>query len=340
MKLPFNFGIKLIFRMIFPGAILAAALVPAVHGILQAMGFSIKFEYLFPVEVMLWGWIINVSDMQIYMLFEGRRYWPSPIRNLRIRCQQRRLERLSEVVTAERMGTSVDRRRSLEAGVEYGHYPTDEHGEAYVAQPTRLGNIIESYEAYSNVKYGLDSVFYWYRLWVMLDKDLREEIDSSQAMVDSTVYVCFVLYASAFVMLAYAGIGGAAHLHWSYINRLSAINLPYVPAPGVLCGMAGACFVIGFTVYYLSLPAHAKFGELFKSVFDQYRSKLVFDDVLKAIARIMDVPTLMLRSQQEKNRIVWRYLRWHLIRDDAAHRNLTIEEWEDRRHPSGPAGAP
>jgi hypothetical protein len=340
MKLPFNFGIKLIFRMIFPGAILAAALVPAVHGILHAMGFSIKFEYLFPVEVILWGWIINVSDMQIYMLFEGRRYWPSPIRKLRIWCQQRRLKRLSQIFAAERMGVSVDRRRSLEPGVEYGLYPTDEHGEACVAQPTRLGNIIESYETYSNVKYGLDSVFYWYRLWVMLDKDLREEIDSSQAMVDSTVYVSFVLYASAFVMLAYAGIGATAHLHWSYINWLSAIKLPFVPAPGVLCGMAVACLVIGFIVYRLSLPAHAKFGELFKSVFDQYRSKLVFDDVLKTIAHIKGVPSLTLKSQWEKNRIVWRYLRWHLIRDDATHRNLTIKEWEDSRHPPSSAAGP
>jgi hypothetical protein len=302
MKLPFDFGVKLIFRMVFPGAILAAALVPAAHAILRAFGLLLKFEYLFAIEVILWGWIITVIDMQIYMFFEGRRYWPPPIRKLLIRCQKLRLKRL------RRMVFGPDRHRSLEAGVEYGLYPTDEHGEAYVASPTRLGNIIESYEAYPNVKYGLDSVFYWYRLWVVLDKDLREEIDSSQAVVDSTVYVSFVLYASGLLMLVYAAIGGAPHLNWSRLNWLSAIKLPYVPAPSILCGMAAACVLGGFAVYRLSLPAHAKFGEVFKSVFDQYRSKLAFDDVFRTIACTKNVPSFALKSQAEKNKIVWRYL--------------------------------
>jgi hypothetical protein len=338
MQLPFDFGIKFIFRMIFRGVMLAAALVPAIHGILHALGFSIKFEYLFPIEVILWGWLIVINDELIYMLFEGRRYWPSPIRKLLIWFQRRRLNRLRKIAFSR--SPSIDRRRSLEAGVEYGLYPTDEHGEAFVEHPTRLGNIIESFESYSNVKYGLDSVFYWYRLWVVLDKDLREEIDSSQAVVDSTVYVSFVLYVSAFVMLVYAGIEGAPHLHRSYLSWLSAVKLPYVPAPGTLCAMAAACLVIAFAVYRLSLPTHAKFGELFKSVFDQYRSKLVFDDVLKTIARIMDVPSLTLKSQREKNQMVWRYLRWHRIRDEATKNNMTPKEWEDRRNPPGPAGAP
>src|ERR1700674_5058178 len=98
MKFPFDFGIKLIFRLVFPGAILAAALVPAVHAILHASGIWIKFEYLFPIEVITWGWAIVVSDMRIYMLFEGRRYWPTPIRMLLMWCQRRRLKRLSEMV--------------------------------------------------------------------------------------------------------------------------------------------------------------------------------------------------------------------------------------------------
>ena len=75
MKLPFEFGIKLIFRLVFPGAILALALTPAVRAILDASGIWIKFEYLFPIEAVAFGWMIVISDMRIYMLFEGRRYW-------------------------------------------------------------------------------------------------------------------------------------------------------------------------------------------------------------------------------------------------------------------------
>jgi hypothetical protein len=194
MKLPFDFSIKLLFRLVFPGAILAAALVPALHALLRAFGLNINFAYLFPIEVIAWGWVIVVSDMTIYMLFEGRRYWPSPIRRLLMWCQQRRLQRLREIIRNP-PPPNTDRRRFSEAGVEYRLYPIRRDGEAFVRYPTRLGNVIESFENYPNVKYGLDAVFYWYRLWVVLDKDLREEIDSAQAVVDSTVYISFVLRA-------------------------------------------------------------------------------------------------------------------------------------------------
>jgi hypothetical protein len=82
MKLPFDFSIKFIFRLVLPGVVLAAAFVPAVHAFLHALGIWIKFEYLFPIEVIAWGWVVVVSDTPIYMLFEGRRYWPAPLRKL------------------------------------------------------------------------------------------------------------------------------------------------------------------------------------------------------------------------------------------------------------------
>jgi len=149
-----------------------------------------------------------------------------------------------------------------------------------------------------------------------------------------------VLYVSALVMLAYAGVEAGAQLDCSYLHWLSAVRLPYVPVASALCVMAAACLFIGFWVYRLSLPAHAQFGELFKSVFDQYRSKLAFDDVLEEVARIMGGPSLTSKSQREKNQIISRYLRWHLIRDEAAGRNLTVKEWEDRQGPSGPISGP
>jgi len=97
--------------------------------------------------------------------------------------------------------------------------------------------------------------------------------------VDSTVYISFVLYMSGLVMLVYAGLGASAdRLQW-----LPAIKLPYVPAPSALCVMAVGCLISGFVIYCLSLPTHAQFGELFKSVFDQYRSKLMLDDVLDSL---------------------------------------------------------
>src|SRR5262249_58959959 len=130
-------------------------------------------NYVYSLAVVACGWALVVADMPIYMLFEGRRYWPAWIRDLLLRREARRLKYLRDLLDKP----DIDRRRFLEVGVEYGLYPTNESGEAYVAHPTRLGNIVEGFESYPTVKYGLDSVFYWFRVWVSLDKDLREEID-------------------------------------------------------------------------------------------------------------------------------------------------------------------
>jgi hypothetical protein len=328
VKLPLEFGIKLVFRLVFAGVILAAALVPAVHGSLHAIGVAIRFEYLFPIEVIVWGWAILISDMRIYMLFEGRRYWPSVARRFFMRRQQRRLDGLKAQIDA---GPGSDRRKYLEAGVDYGLYPVDNGGDAYVAHPTMLGNIIESFETYPKVKYGLDSVFYWYRLWVVLDKDIREEIDNSQSLVDSTVYVTFALYASAIILLVYGAATTSAALLERWLGWPHALHLPYIPSAPVLCGLAFLCALAGFLVYHSSLTAHAQFGELFKSVFDQFRSRLAFDDVLAEVGRTIDSPYLFLRPQREKHQIVWRYLRLHRIRDEASGKNLTTREWAERR---------
>src|SRR5258708_34561472 len=118
MSLRFEFGTKLIFRLVFPGAILAAALAPAVHGVLHALNIWIKIEYLLPFEAIAWGWIIVLCDMRIYMLFEGRRYWPHRLRQLLVECQMRRLAALRNINDAP----TAARHRYLEAYVEYDPY--------------------------------------------------------------------------------------------------------------------------------------------------------------------------------------------------------------------------
>jgi hypothetical protein len=333
MKLPFEFGTKLIFRLVFPGVILAAATTPFVNAVLDIAEIRIKTEYLFPVETIAWGWLVVVCDMHIYMLFEGRRYWPDVIRRFFMRREDARLQRLRAIAKSSE---GKDKRKFLETSVEIGQYPIDEGGDPYVEHPTRLGNILAGFEAYPTVKYGLDAVFYWYRLWVILDKDLREEIDTAQAVVDSTVYLSFVLYVSALLALIYAGIESLMATDWYSKATLPGLASLYIPQQTMLFVISAACVILARLVYRISLPAHAQFGELFKSVFDQYRSKLSFDDVVKEIGRVIGDPQLRYRSPREKNQIVWRYLRWHRARDDATKTNLTMKEWEARTKGGAP----
>jgi hypothetical protein len=271
----------------------------------------LKVAYSYPFQVVAWGWLIVVCDMRIYMLFEGRRYWPYPIRWCLKKFQQIRLNRLLNVI----LNPKADSRRITEARVEYAQYPVSDDGDPYVAFPTRLGNLIEAYEKYPEIKYGMDSVFYWLRLWVIIDKDLREEVDDAQSVVDSTVYISFAFYLSGVMMFVYAGIEAAGQVHWggSWLSYLGNIHLPYVPVSSVLVRMGLSCLVAGFVIYRLSLTAHATFGELFKSVFDMHRTKLDLDDVVTIVSEISKDRSILRKPITERNRIAWLYLRWHRI---------------------------
>ena len=314
MKLPFSFGIKLVFRLILPGIILAAGFAPIIHTILIKSGIPIKLIHTFPFEIVFWGWLIVLLDMQIYMLFEGRRYWPQWILKIFRWLETKRLDRLQKASSDETR--KVNHQKYLEANIELIKFRIDGDGEPEVQYPTRLGNLIAAYESYSIKKYELDPVFYWYRIWVNLDKDLREEIDSQQAIVDSAVYVPFSIFVFGVCLIFYALVG-----------RVSSLQIVYLPSYELTAVFGLVAFAVGFVIYRGSLHAHAQFGELFKSIFDQHRSKISFDDILRRIGEFTGDPLIDLKSEGEKYRIVSRYLRWHRIRPAGEKKNWIPEKW-------------
>src|SRR5215213_3235569 len=221
MKLPFDFGIKLLFRLLLPGFVLALGFAPLTFFVLDWINWPESYVFFLVVTVILSGWLILILDMQIYMLFEGRRYWPDGIRKDFVNRETQRLEKLrraaalsvledieeregkleTETVQATRdkleQKINADERNYLEALFDIRNFPMDEQGNHKARFPTRLGNLIDAYEVYSTTAYGMDSVFYWPRLWLKLDKDVKEDIDGRQAVADSTVYVSFACFVDA-----------------------------------------------------------------------------------------------------------------------------------------------
>jgi hypothetical protein len=173
--------------MLFPGFLLALGFFPILKIVSDKI--NIPFEISFTLTVILLGWFIVVLDMYIYMAYEGRRYWPKWLRKWFLNRESKRLEKLI------RASESSDYETSLEAWVELGLFPVDKKtGEFKVRYPTRLGNLCTAFEDYPSRIYGMDSVFYWPRIWLTLDKDIREEISNQQALADSTVYCSGALF--------------------------------------------------------------------------------------------------------------------------------------------------
>lgn len=292
MKLPFTFSIKLVFRLLLPGFIIAFTLLPLTRGIVDLFMKNVTSESILAISTVITGWIINVLDMNIYMLAEGRRYWPNWLKSRSLFSEKKRLQRLQEKYKEAKENNPEEYK---EISVDLRRFPTKEDGEFYAGYPTRLGNLLLSYEDYPNRAYGMDSIFYWYRIWLALDENTRETIDSQQAMADSTLYVTFSLYISSLVLGAY------------YIVDILQISDSLIPIQRDIL-LYGAIFnaICGYILYRLSLHIHSTCGDMFKAMFDMYKHKVSVDDVVSMVNDLTGGEALVI--DKNRYRVAWRYL--------------------------------
>lgn len=272
MKLPFSFNFKFVFRLLLPGFLVSLSLFPVLKMLCNDLHIPIDKEYFLILSTVLLGWFFVIADMHIYMLFEGRRYWPKWIKDKFHASEKKRLYRLLEKY--EKAKTNKDRREEVEISVELRRFPIDSTGRMVATMPTRIGNLLSSFEEYPLRVYGMDSIFYWYRIWVVIDDDLREHIDNQQAIIDSTVYTSASLVIIAIISIFYF-----------LIKPLNVIELP---SQIMLLAIAVSAFLLSYIIYRTSLYLHASFGELYKSIFDMYRSKIDVDDIVDRVANIVD----------------------------------------------------
>lgn len=302
MKLPFDFGIRFVLRLVAPGALLAAVVLPIVRRLDALLYPGLSDAVLFIATGLACGFALLLLDMPIYMLFEGRRYWPERLRSWGVSRQQSRLDRLQARANA----ATSDRR--VEFDILAAQYPLKSvTGEPYARYPTRLGNLLESFETYPTVKYGMDGVFFWPRLWVTIDKDLREELDSAQAVVDGALYTSAVFALAGFICLGY-WIAGVFAIWWQ--APLSTIG----------------CLLLSWLLYLTAIPRYAQYGELFAAVFDQHRGKLNAGTLLNDLDEHARNPAVT-RSDREQWRAIFRFLRWHLYRATPRAPNKTVKRW-------------
>lgn len=350
MKLPFDLGIKLVFRLLVPGLFLALALLPVINTVLEFGGWASKFEYVFVLVVIFIGWLVIVSDMPLYMLFEGRRFWPERLwvyfvsrGGKRVRDLQGRLNayrRESEDTGLPEVKRERAKRKMLETYVELRRYPVAGDTEKrrgkqvdYVSRfPTRLGNILEAYENTPERLYGTPSVFYWWRIWLTLDKDLREEIDNRQAIVDSTVYTSFAFYFNG---AAWACYGLMLWLD-TLAGRFEFLRLPpskvslftHLPAWWVLPILSAVSFLAGYMIYRTALHLHVQFGEVYMSVYDLRRGNVKPEEVA-AGTLLSEQPYFAAMTPWEKNWAVWRYLQYNLIECPRCGTPVSAEKLDD-----------
>ncbi|HEX6648714.1 MAG TPA: hypothetical protein VF075_04225 [Pyrinomonadaceae bacterium] len=304
MKLPFEFGIKLIFRLVLPGFLLTLGLYPPLMTLRDRAGWTIDVEYLLVFSMIITGWLLLTLDQPIYMFLEGRRFWLRPIRTIFIWTEDRRLKKLKvaedkfyELSQASTGGKKQNyNQRYVEASVEKRKFPLDANGLPEARFPTRLGNLIDSYESYPSKRYGVNAIFHWYRIWLTLDKDLREELDNRQALADSSVYASIALLISGLLWLVY----------W-LLSKMGSQLIGHF-SQGYSLWLGAAFLVVSYIMYRAALHPQAQYGESFKSVFDLNEKQINVTRIVEQVADLTHNPELVNQTRQQQLQTAWRYL--------------------------------
>ena len=125
--------------------------------------------------------------------------------------------------------------------------------------PTRLGNVIRSFEDYPAREFGMDPIEVWPRLIAKIDKDYAVAIDDAKTPFDFMLH-CSALSAALSLLLLTAGL--------------------LRPLPLAVGGAAWAAQIIVFALlsycfYVWSLARAESWGAMVKGAFDLYRNPLL-----------------------------------------------------------------
>lgn len=118
--------------------------------------------------------------------------------------------------------------------------------------PTRLGNLLRSFEQKPQERYGLDAIICWPRLWILLPAELQTELTEARNAVNDAVQIW---------------IWGVLFLVWTTWFWISGNWWSLFPP--ILVSISVMAFA-----YYWMLQAAMTYGQLVQSSFDMYRHSL------------------------------------------------------------------
>lgn len=278
----------LLTRVLLPGLLGTAVLYPVIGWVLRQLptGTEMAWQILaaYAALVLVLGAFVSTLSGETYKIYEGRILWPAPLLRWALGRQQSRVEKLLRAANT----ATITQEKYNEIWYQLRLYPVNEHGAPYATHPTLLGNILSGYEQYPANRYGMDSVFYWPRIWLQVEKDKKEEIDSQWSVADGFL-----------TLSAISNLGGALWGLSSIALALGLVPAAMIPTGSSAAALAGAAgwLVLAYGWYRLSLPFHRENGEVFKSIFDVYRTK------------VWDVTSLR-PEEREIWRATWLYLQY------------------------------
>ena len=127
--------------------------------------------------------------------------------------------------------------------------------------PTRLGNIIRSFEYYPDREYGMDAIVTWSRLIAKIDPSYAATIDEAKTSFDFMMNLSFLSGVSLFIQIVVGLVYGK----------------PFASAEDLSAWLVRLALTAFFTwfFYHLSFSRAGAWGETIKGAFDLYRNDLL-----------------------------------------------------------------
>lgn len=177
---------------------------------------------------------LGTQVVTLTQVFEG--YWPA---SLGRRLKRRQLRKRNNLDNSD-----ADTLR------RYQRYPVDDD-----VLPTELGNVLRSAERYpgDTERWGLDAVFWWPRLYLVIPDSARQQVDGTRTTLDQMVVLATLASLFSVTSIGFAG------------STPVAVWLP----------CAGGALALGYLSYRAAVSAAVVFGELVRSCFDLYRGPLL-----------------------------------------------------------------
>lgn len=213
---------------------------------------------LLAVSVLVIGLLCAALSNEFYKVYEGRYGWPGRLRQWALQRQKDNVTAMfKQQAEPDRSDTEYD-----ELWFQLRDYPTGEDSVPYAQRPTHLGNVIYTYEHYPQKRYGMDAAFYWTRISMVMDKDVKEDIDREWSKADGFL-----------AMSAVSFLGGGL---WLILGMLAWFDVSFTRTPtGPAMPLVGLLVIgLGYVFYRATIPFCRQNGERFKAIFDVYRSKI------------------------------------------------------------------
>ncbi len=284
MKSLFSFGFPLFLRIIIPGIFGTVILIPLIASISVKIGVDLEIfgnslvnkGLLLAIFTLSIGLLVNFLDDFIYKIYEGYFCWPKRLRNYLTNKLNKKIKK--KLQQAESTEDKNEYNMLWDWLLRFPLKKEKEKPETEAILPTKLGNILLSYESYPESRYGIETIFYWPRLWMALDKETRKEINTTWSEADCITYISFICLCSA-VFYFFAFIFDLINIPTLILGPIgkpvNSITFGEIAiSPLFFLVKAIVLLLLTKLFYLISLPLHVKNGNNFQALFDLHRDKL------------------------------------------------------------------